>query len=137
MGRFHEVSLGFSSMRDEAEGFNRANVQTPTALPVLPPVLLHFRNRHTLHYFSGGMSRTFDATTRIATFIAVRLIPKLHSLRISLTARSHSTILAEDMRPPTRKGRQAPVNSQAYLLRLSRKRRETIRPALENPKDFV
>lgn len=32
---------------------------------------------------------------------------------------------------------QIPLNTQTLIERLSRKRRETIRPALENPKDFV
>ncbi len=41
------------------------------------------------------------------------------------------------MKTSSRKDRRVPVNSQACLERLSRKRRETIRPALENPKDFV
>jgi RpiR family carbohydrate utilization transcriptional regulator len=41
------------------------------------------------------------------------------------------------MKISTRRERQPPINSQACLERLSRKRRETIRPALENPKDFV
>lgn len=41
------------------------------------------------------------------------------------------------MKALTRSETKVPVNSHAYLERLSRKRRETIRPALENPKDFV
>lgn len=41
------------------------------------------------------------------------------------------------MRTSARKGRQAYANPQICIERLSRKRRETIRPVLENPKDFV
>jgi RpiR family carbohydrate utilization transcriptional regulator len=41
------------------------------------------------------------------------------------------------MRTPARRNRQVPVTPQTHIERLSRKRRETIRPALDNPKDFV